>query len=124
MGPYLVVDGGYAGLAPRREVAEGQQGVPGAALVGVDVVMPCGDAERGWRHREGSTLLPSLPWLHTHKLGMCCVPSTPCTHPHPAVRAHHAHEHPTRTQPPKTLGLELVQEDILHGGAEDAHKPR
>lgn len=63
--PYLVVDGGYAGLPPSCEVAEGQQSVLGAALVGVDVVLPWREERRApgtqvW-HRESATQCHPTP---------------------------------------------------------------
>lgn len=57
--PYLVVDGGYAGLSPCREVAEGHQCILGAALVGVDVVLPCREAEgSSWHPVFGTGTVP------------------------------------------------------------------
>lgn len=83
--PYLVVDGGYAGLTPRCEVAEGHQCILGAALVGVNVVLP-------WREAEGRLLAPGfcqgedatwcswhIPGYSLHPPGMQpgCLPLSP-----------------------------------------------
>jgi len=71
--PYLVVNGGYAGLTPRREVAESHQCILGAALVGVNVVLPWREAEGGsWHPGFGTGRMPrgaitaqlmAHPWL-------------------------------------------------------------
>lgn len=69
--PYLVVDGGYAGLTPRCEVAEGHQCILGAALVGVNVVLP-------WREAEGSFW---HPFFGTGRIPCGAIPPQLMAHP-------------------------------------------